>query len=118
MTSQKKSELDVVLRRLNRNDPRLADLSLSWIECGDFGADLLAHALKVNVILRELDLYHNDIGPQGASSLARSLETNSTLMSLNLDMNNIGDEGANEFLHVLRRHNTSLTKLTLANNHV
>eukprot|EP00960_Hanusia_phi_P046759 758018-Hanusia_phi.AAC.3 len=118
MTSQKKSELDMVLRRLNRNDPRLSELSLSWLECGDFGADLVAHALKVNVVLKELDLYHNDIGPQGASSLARSLETNSTLISLNLDMNNVGDEGANELLQMLRRNNTSLVKLSLANNHV
>ena len=72
----------------------------------------------MNTTITELDLYHNDVGPRGASALARALRKNYTLNIINLDMNNIGDEGVQEFIDALNGHNTSLTKLNVANNHV
>ena len=72
----------------------------------------------MNTTITELDLYHNDVGPRGASALARALRKNYTLNIINLDMNNIGDEGVQEFIDTLNGHNTSLTKLNVANNHV
>mmetsp|Transcript_12481 Transcript_12481/g.29906 ORF Transcript_12481/g.29906 Transcript_12481/m.29906 type:complete len:465 (+) Transcript_12481:110-1504(+) len=118
MTSQRKSELDAVIKRINKNDVRIVDLSLSWTQCGDWGAEALADVIKVNTVLTSLDLYHNDIGPRGSGALARALRKNRSINTINLGMNNIGDEGAEEFMETVRRHNTSLTSLKLENNHV
>uniref|UniRef100_A0A7S1GZ07 Uncharacterized protein n=1 Tax=Hemiselmis andersenii TaxID=464988 RepID=A0A7S1GZ07_HEMAN len=118
MTSQRKSELDMVLRRLNRNDTRMKDLSMSWLMMGDFGAESLSDVLKVNTVLQSLDLYQNDIGPKGGVLISRALRRNASLTSLNLSMNNIGDEGAADLCETLKHGNSTLTKLSLANNHV
>jgi Ran GTPase-activating protein (RanGAP) involved in mRNA processing and transport len=118
MTAQRKSELDMVIRRLNKNDPKLAELSMSWLNMGDYGAENLADVIKVNTVLKTLDLYQNDIGPKGGILLARALRINFSITSLNLSMNNIGDEGAEDFIETLKTSNTSLTSLSLANNHV
>ena len=168
MTSQRKSELEAVNRRVARNDPRyrsparetqapgargarpmrtratcvcvcmrtpavarcpatdrsvwacsrLVELTLAWTACGDWGVEAISDCLKINTVITELDLYHNDVGPRGASALARALRKNYTLNIINLDMNNIGDEGVQEFIDTLHGHNTSLTKLKVANNHV
>ena len=118
MTSQRKSELEAVNRRLARNDPRLVELTLAWTACGDWGVEILSDVLKVNTVLTDLNLYHNDVGPRGASALARALRKNSTINIIDLDMNNIGDEGVQEFMETLDGHNTSLTELKVANNHV
>ena len=63
-------------------------------------------------------MYHADIGPTGATSLSTALLKNSSLAALNLDWNNIGDEGAEHFLNTLRNGNSSLTELSIRNNHV
>ena len=118
MSLQRKSELDAVLKRLSKNDPRLVDLSLSWTGIGDWGLEALSDVLKVNTVLTSLDLYHNDIGPRGAGALARALWRNYSLMTVNLDSNNIGDEGAADFIHTMEAHNSVLTTLKLTNNHV
>ncbi|KAJ1491756.1 hypothetical protein T484DRAFT_3102331 [Baffinella frigidus] len=118
MSLQRKSELDAVLKRLSKNDPRLVDLSLSWTGIGDWGLEALSDVLKVNTVLTSLDLYHNDIGPRGAGALARALWRNYSLLNVNLDSNNIGDEGASDFIHTMEKHNSTLTVLKLTNNHV
>ena len=118
MTSQRKSELEAVNRRLARNDPRLVELTLAWTACGDWGVEAISDVLKVNTVLVDLDLYHNDVGPRGASALARALRKNYTVNKINLDLNNIGDEGVQQFMDTLNGHNTSLTELKLSNNHV
>ena len=74
--------------------------------------------VHVRQALVSLDLYHNDIGPIGGTELSSALRRNSTLISLNMDWNNIGDEGAAHFLATLQGFNTSLTSLSLGNNHV
>ena len=80
--------------------------------------EAISDVLKVNTVMTELDLYHNDVGPRGASALARALRKNYRINIINLDMNNIGDEGVQEFIDTLDGHNTSLTQLKVANNHV
>ena len=72
---------------------RLVELTLAWTACGDWGVEAISDVLKVNTVVTDLNLYHNDVGPRGASALARALRKNYTLHILNLDMNNIGDEG-------------------------
>ena len=79
MTSQRKSELEAVNRRLARNDPRLVELTLAWTARGDWGVEAISDVLKVNTVLVDLDLYHNDVGPRGASALARALRKNYTV---------------------------------------
>lgn len=37
------------VRRLNKNDTKFVDLSMSWLMMGDFGAELLADVLKVGI---------------------------------------------------------------------
>jgi uncharacterized protein YoxC len=96
----------------------LVELTLAWTACGDWGVEAISDVLKVNTVVTDLNLYHNDVGPRGASALARALRKNYTLNTLNLDMNNIGDEGVQEFMDTLDGHNTSLTQLKIANNHV
>lgn len=97
---------------------RLVELTLAWTACGDPGIEAISDVLKVNTVVTDLNLYHNDIGPRGAAALARALRKNYTLSIINLDMNNIGDEGVQEFMDTLNGFNTSLTVLKVANNHV
>jgi hypothetical protein len=97
---------------------RLVELTLAWTACGDWGVEAISDVLKVNTVLTNLDLYHNDVGPRGASALARALRKNYTIHKINLDVNNIGDEGVQEFMDTLNGHNTSLTELKVGNNHV
>lgn len=96
----------------------MVELTLAWTACGDWGVEAISDVLKVNTVVTDLNLYHNDVGPRGASALARALRKNYTLNTINLDMNNIGDEGVQEFMDTLDGHNTSITQLKLANNHV
>ena len=44
-------------------------------------------------MLTELWLYENDIGDEGAMALASALRVNGVLKSINLEYNNLGDEG-------------------------
>lgn len=74
---------------------------MAWTSCGDWGVEAISDVLKVNTVVTDLNLYHNDVGPRGASALARALRKNYTLHILNLDMNNIGDEGVQVYTHIV-----------------
>ena len=53
----------------------------------------LASALRVNEVLKSLNLWDNSIGDEGAKALASALRVNEVLQSINLEYNNLGDEG-------------------------
>lgn len=54
------------------------DLSDNGI--GAKGAGAIAEALKVNTVLKSLQLYGNAIGPQGARAVAEALKVSSSLL--------------------------------------
>ena len=70
----------------------------------------LADALKVNAVLKILNLYNNRIGPTGATALAEALKFSAVLNNLDLRLNSIGDTGAAALGEALK-FNASLTKV-------
>ena len=83
-------EAESLCAELLAND-NLTELRIHRLD--EFGAALLASALKKNSALQQLDLSGNSVGVEGAASLASALETNATLQQLDLRFNQVGDAG-------------------------
>ncbi|CAM2720587.1 unnamed protein product [Rotaria socialis] len=83
---------------IEKDDLKIANLSLRFCNITDRGAERLAHSLGnmsvQNWKLLTLTLTGNQIGDDGAKSLAKALRYNRTLISLNLSSNFITDKGA------------------------
>ncbi|CAF3813283.1 unnamed protein product [Rotaria magnacalcarata] len=83
---------------IEKDDLKIAHLSLRFCNITDRGAERLAHSLGnmsvQNWKLLTLTLTGNQIGDDGAKSLAKALRYNRTLISLNLSSNFITDKGA------------------------
>lgn len=78
--------------------PSLQTLILSNTFMNDIGADAIANALKVNIVLKQLSLENDKITLNGATSLANALAHNRTLKHLDLSGNELGAYGANLIL--------------------
>ena len=85
------------------------------------GAIALAQQLKVNTMLKVLDLNSTSswhyIGNRGATAIAEALKVNAVLKELLLNRNRVGDRGATAFAEALK-HNAVLASLVLDNNNV
>ncbi|CAF1619374.1 unnamed protein product [Rotaria magnacalcarata] len=92
---------------IEKDDLKIAHLSLRFCNITDRGAERLAHSLGnmsvQNWKLLTLTLTGNQIGDDGAKSLAKALRYNRTLISLNLSSNFITDKGACVIALVLRK---------------
>ncbi|CAF4488004.1 unnamed protein product [Rotaria socialis] len=92
---------------IEKDDLKIANLSLRFCNITDRGAERLAHSLGnmsvQNWKLLTLTLTGNQIGDDGAKSLAKALRYNRTLISLNLSSNFITDKGACVIALVLRK---------------
>lgn len=89
---------------------------------GAIGAESLARALKVNTMLRGLNLASTSrgfgkIGDRGAIALASALRVNESLRTLKLHGQNISDKGARAILSALK-FNTTLTYISLMNTNI
>ncbi|CAF2496601.1 unnamed protein product [Rotaria sp. Silwood2] len=92
---------------IEKDDLKIAHLSLRFCKITDKGAERLAHILGnisvQNWKLLTLALSGNQIGDNGAKSFAKALRYNRTLISLNLSSNCITDRGACALALVLRK---------------
>eukprot|EP01028_Stygiella_incarcerata_P005262 TRINITY_DN2238_c1_g1_i1.p1 TRINITY_DN2238_c1_g1~~TRINITY_DN2238_c1_g1_i1.p1 ORF type:complete len:255 (+),score=61.76 TRINITY_DN2238_c1_g1_i1:881-1645(+) len=80
---------------------------------GDEGFARIAEALKINVILKELDLRCCGLGDRSAVITGEMLEKNSSLAKLTISQNcEIKDDGGSRILQGLKR-NTTLTELDI-----
>ncbi|CAF3376677.1 unnamed protein product [Rotaria sp. Silwood1] len=79
------------------------------------GIELLAIALRSNVVLKRLSLKGNRAGPQGVEYLTKALRTNTTLEVLELETNDIPDMAA-IYLADMLRHNCTLKDLFIGYN--
>ena len=94
-------------------------LSLRGCRLGVAGAKALASLLRVNPVLRGLDLGHNRMGDEGVIELAHALTRargkNDTLKELSLARNGISLESAKHLAEMLG-DNTSLEVFSVADN--
>ncbi|EOD33015.1 hypothetical protein EMIHUDRAFT_229964 [Emiliania huxleyi CCMP1516] len=95
----------------------LKNLDLGENEIGDEGAKAIGGALAVNGVLTTLNLANNQIRDQGAAAIAEALRGNGVLTELQLGANYIGGEGAKALASALRV-NGVLTSLNLQNNFI
>lgn len=65
------------------------------------GGRAIAFALKVNNILKSLELHNNAIGDKGAAEMAAMIKINQHLEVLNLQYNDIGHAGRRDLLAAL-----------------
>ena len=106
---------EIITKYLKMNKV-LFELNLSNCGIGEV-ADKLAEAIKVNTILKNLDISCNTIYPSGIEAISGCLETNKALTKLNVSENSIGDSGATclvEFIQV----NTTLLELDVSKNQI
>ena len=102
--------------------------SLEGNELGAAGAGALAEALKLNAVLKSINLSRNHIGgyydeardemvytPGGPAAIAEMLKLNAVVKKLLLGGNSIGDDGAIALSESLKS-NKSLEKLALNSN--
>ncbi|CAF1194477.1 unnamed protein product [Rotaria sordida] len=92
---------------IEKDDLKIAHLSLRFCQITDKNAERLAHVLGnmsvQNWKLLTLTLSGNQIGDNGAKLFAKALRYNRTLISLNLSSNFISDKGACDLASVLRK---------------
>lgn len=69
----------------NNQNPQIYKIILSDNNITDYGAKLLAHALKKNTHLEHLELQYNEISQQGVVYFMEALQFNTTLTRLGLD---------------------------------
>ena len=81
-----------------RLGPTFADQKVTGVKYGQGSYDAsdiqaLAESLKVNGVLKSLNLRRNDIRDKGAAAIADALAVNGVLKNIDLSYNNLGDEG-------------------------
>jgi Ran GTPase-activating protein (RanGAP) involved in mRNA processing and transport len=108
--------MTAVAQALSQNNS-LKELNLIGNKISTVALTSLADALKVNMGLKRLWLDECSIDDKGVSILANALVINTTLALVDLWNNKISDVGAQAMLDVLNEYNTTLTNLSLRNNH-
>ena len=78
-----------------KSNTSMTSVSLNFnTEIGDEGTKALAEALKVNAMVKQLNLVDCGIGADGAAALAEALRSNTSLRRLDLyDNDGIGEQG-------------------------
>ena len=79
----------------------LLTLNLSFCKIGDDGAEIVAHFLKQDEIVKKVNLGSCRLGPHGAKAIADSLKHNQTVEEMHLYANPIGEEGADALMEAL-----------------
>lgn len=105
-----------LLARLVKQTTVLQKLVLNNNLIGDDDCTSLATSLASNQSLVHLDLSCNSIGDKAGMVLATSLDSNSNLRELLLKDNKLTDETANMMLDVVRKQNSTLSRLTMQLN--
>ena len=106
---------EIITKYLKMNKA-LFELNLSNCGIGEV-ADKLAEAIKVNTILKNLDISCNTIYPSGIEAISGCLETNKALTKLNVSENSIGDSGATSLAKFIQV-NTTLLELDVSKNQI
>jgi Ran GTPase-activating protein (RanGAP) involved in mRNA processing and transport len=83
---------------------------------GDDGIMALVSALQGNIVLKHLDLSHNQIGNTGAVALATILQHMTLLLEVDMMSNNIGIVGIKAIMTALNNNMSSLLSLSLGDN--
>ena len=76
---------------------------------------IIAEAIWVNKMLRELNMSKNNITDEGAKRFSEAIQVNRTLKELNISINNITDEGAKTLAEAIQV-NTTLQELNISKN--
>lgn len=105
----------ITLAHALRENTTVKNLNLRFNIIGDDGAQAIADMLAVNRTITHLSLESNQIGDIGAQALADALKVNSTLTSIVLGYNRIGDVGAHHIADMMR-NNTTIINIYLGNN--
>ena len=105
----------ITLAHALRENTTVTNLNLRFNIIGNEGAQAIADMLAVNTKLTHLSLESNQIGDEGAHALANALKVNSTLTSIVLGYNRIGDVGAHHIADMMR-NNTTIINIYLGNN--
>ncbi|UJR17690.1 hypothetical protein I4U23_004588 [Adineta vaga] len=105
----------IIRHAIIRKQCSVLNLSNNLIESN--GIELLANAVRSNLILKRLCLKGNRIDFKGAEYLAKALTINNTLEVLDLETNNIADLGV-ESLAGMIRQNRTLKDLHLSYNYI
>ncbi|KAH0620474.1 hypothetical protein JD844_020982 [Phrynosoma platyrhinos] len=82
-------------------------LNLAWNGFGNEGALALGEALKVNMVLTELDISNNHINNEGTVKLCKGLELNGSLRILKMSHNPMTVEGAIALVTAVRKNSKS-----------
>ena len=104
MMTHQEEGVDHISRLLTSRISRIEKLTLRYHCIAEFGASLLATAIRGNASLTHLDLERNKIGPAGCEALASCLIIRSTgpLNTLLLSHNRVGNEGAKALSEVFK----------------
>ena len=81
------------------------------------GAKMIAEAIKVNKILKKLDINENSISDDGAAAISDGLKYNISLQELNMSNNKITSEGAKMISEAIKV-NKILKKLDIHGNSI
>ncbi len=84
---------ELLLQRINDNDPTLTIASISHNTLGDAEVIILSEAIKANIFLQSINLSANKINDAGAKALSEALKTNTFLQSIDLSSNNFALAG-------------------------
>lgn len=98
-----------------KSNATLTQLNLQENRIGDTITSLFAQALSRNKTLLKLCLRHNRVKNKGAQAISKALIQNSTLTSLDLASNYIGDDGGSALSEALEK-NTGLKCVDLRCN--
>ena len=118
------SEGGKLVAEILKTNTTLMRLDLAYNYLGPIGANAILNAIPDNATLRSLSLSYNQINGSNAKSIASMLRQNTGLSSLDLSCNQLffpADAPANEAIDFIVRgleHNTALTELDLATNHM
>ena len=95
----------------------IKSLNLSFNNIGVIGGIAIANALSVNNTLTELQLYNNNLGSSGGFAIANALKYNTSLTFLELWKNNLCSLVGAAFIETLKINHT-LTCLYINNNYI
>lgn len=104
-----RSRVPDLVRRIQANDPKLAQVVVWNSSLGSEGITMLAEALKNNTVVKSISLSYTGCGAAGAHALAAGLAGNRTVTELKLTNNAIGDDGAAAMAQLLSTHPTIST---------
>ncbi|CAF0854560.1 unnamed protein product [Adineta steineri] len=99
-----------------RSNLILKRLCLKGNQIGSIGVDFLAKALMINSTLEVLDLESNNIANLGVQSLAEMVRENRTLKDLHLGYNCIENRGMEVFLNAIDNNKSTIELLSLSGN--